>query len=166
MQTVRAELQHVEALIPQFNSYRAFYEMDHAPDKVREFLTANIRQGRSVIFLALNDEGLVVGFTQLYSRLSSLSMRQYLYLSDLYVDSLWRGRGVARMLMNQAKDYSTACGASSIQLETAHTNKTAQSLYESLGYLHDQEFRTYILPLDSATAESVIASEVMVPLPV
>lgn len=166
MQIVRAELQHVEALLPQFNAYRDFYEMDHAPDKVREFLTENIRQGRSVIFLALNDEGAVVGFTQLYSRLSSLSMTHYLYLSDLYVDSRWRGRGVARMLMNQAKDYSASHGASSIQLETAHTNKSAQALYESLGYQHDHEFRTYTLPLDSAAAESVIAAEVMIPLPV
>jgi predicted GNAT family acetyltransferase len=32
-------------------------------------------------------------------------------------------------------------------LQTAHTNTTAQHLYESMGYRLDRDFRVYELPL-------------------
>lgn len=148
MQIRKAEIADLDALVKPFLAYHEFYKRHTAPDQARAFLAENIRRNRSVIFIALNDAGEIAGFTQLYERLSSLSMTHYLYLSDLYVDSNLRRNGVARALMNQAKTYATSRGASSIQLETAHTNKQAQRLYESLGYSYETEYRSYYLGLN------------------
>ncbi len=153
MQIREAKIIDVEALLPQFNAYRAFYKRELAEDEARKFLHKNLGEKRSVIFIALNDKGQVLGFTQLYERLSSLSMAHYIYLSDLYVDEAFRKQGIARLLMKKAQEYGIAVGAINIQLETAHTNIQAQALYESLGYQWEKEYRTYALGLPSAVTK-------------
>lgn len=154
LQIRRAEQSDVEALLPQFNAYRSFYKMPPAADKARTYLTENLSQSRSIIFVAVakqpSGKETIIGFTQLYPRLSSLSMTHYMYLSDLYVDESCRRHGVAKQLMKTAEEYSIANGAIFIELHTAESNKNAQALYESLGYKHESEFRTYVLKLPNA----------------
>lgn len=151
LQIRRAELSDVEALLPLFNSYRSFYKMQPAADKARVFVTENFTNNRSIIFVATakqpSGKETIVGFTQLYPRLSSLSMTHYIYLSDLYVEENCRRHGIAKHLMKAAEEYSIANGAIFIELHTAETNTTAQGLYESLGYSYEKEFRTYVLKL-------------------
>ena len=79
--------------------------------------------------MAINDVGTIVGFVQLYTRLSSLAMKEYVYLGDLYVDKAHRKSGVGRQLMKAAEEWSNSIGAFQTQLLTAHTNTTAQALY-------------------------------------
>jgi len=147
MQIRRAGPEDIEKILPLFNAYRAFYKQEASPEKARAFLLENLALERSIIFFAYDNSEKPVGFIQLYPRVSSLSMTPYIYISDLFVDPDYRRLGIARKLMQAAHDYAIALGASSIQLETAHTNTTAQELYESLGYEHDQEYRTYYLGL-------------------
>ncbi len=147
MQIRQAEITDLEALLPQFNAYRAFYKREPAVEDARAFLAKNLSRKRSTIFIAINEQGQVVGFTQLYQWLSSLSMAHYMYLSDLYVDKAFRKQGIAKLLMKKAEEYSIATGAINIQLETAHTNIEAQALYDSLGYKWEQDYRTYALKL-------------------
>ena len=49
--------------------------------------------------------------------------------------------------MEAAHGFARAQGAASVELDTAHTNTSAQALYESLGYRRDLEFRHYALTL-------------------
>ena len=147
MQIRKAELKDLDGLMPQFNAYREFYEREPDESGAKSFITENIRSQRSTIFVAIDDNGTIVGFVQLYTRLSSLAMTEYVYLGDLYVDQAHRKSGVGRQLMKAAEDWSNSIGAFQIQLLTAHTNSTAQALYESLGYKWDQVYRSYALPL-------------------
>ncbi|MBX9879984.1 MAG: GNAT family N-acetyltransferase [Candidatus Obscuribacterales bacterium] len=154
LQIRRAELSDVEALMPVFNSYRSFYKMQPALDKARVFITENLSNNRSIIFAAVakqpSGKETIVGFTQLYPRLSSLAMTHYMYLSDLYVDENCRRHGIAKQLMKTAEEYCIANGAIFVELQTAHTNKNAQALYESLGYKTDDEYLTYSLKLPNS----------------
>jgi len=147
VQIRRAEALDVDALLPQFQVYLTFYKRQGAKDKVKEFLTQNLALERSIIFIAVDAQEKIVGFTQLYWHLSSLSMAPYIYLSDLYVDQSCRKQGIAKLLMKEAEAFGIANGATDIQLETAHTNAAAQELYESLGYKWEQDYRTYALKL-------------------
>lgn len=155
----------IELVQPLFNAYREFYKCEPAPERARAFLLENLRLERSIIFVAYlesdNQTGespigaspagkIPIGFTQLYPRISSLSMTSYMYISDLFVDPAVRKQGIARKLMQEAAEFSLSTGAKSIQLETAHTNTAAQKLYESLGYVHDTEYRTYYLNLQQS----------------
>lgn len=47
--------------------------------------------------------------------------------------------------MEAARSHAIDTGAAGIELSTAHTNRPAQRLYESLGYVMDQTYRVYTL---------------------
>ncbi len=57
------------------------------------------------------------------------------------------GLGVGRALLRAVADHARAAGATTAVLETAHTNTTAQALYESEGWVLDTTYRTYALTL-------------------
>jgi len=84
-----------------------------------------------------------LGFTLLYPTWSSLSLRPWWNLNDLYVVPEARKRGVARALMERARRLAEETGASGLGLETAKDNFPAQKLYEQLGWKRDEEFFRY-----------------------
>jgi ribosomal protein S18 acetylase RimI-like enzyme len=50
-------------------------------------------------------------------------------------------------LLEAAADFGRSAGAVRLTLSTAHTNTSAQSLYEANGWLRDEVFRSYNLAL-------------------
>ena len=142
VRTVRAELDDLEALVPLFDGYRAFYGQKSDPAGARAFLTERIRRGESVIFLAVVDRA-VVGFTQLYPLFSSVSMKRLWLLNDLFVAPDARKSGAGRALLERAERWAAETGAKGMTLSTQLTNTTAQRLYESCGWTKDDEFLHY-----------------------
>jgi len=100
-----------------------------------------------VIFLAEDESGRAIGFTQMYPALCSVAMARYWVLYDLFVDRAARGAGVGRMLMERARAHAVESGALRIDLETAVDNTIGQALYESLGYVRETQFHKYSLNL-------------------
>ena len=88
-----------------------------------------------------------MGFTQLYPALCSVDLVPYYVLYDLFVLPAARKHGVATALMTAASDFARKAGAARLDLETAHTNQSAQSLYLKLGYQADTTFQKYSLEL-------------------
>jgi ribosomal protein S18 acetylase RimI-like enzyme len=146
--TSRATLDDLDALATLFDGYRVFYRQPSDPALARAFIEERLRRDESVVFLARdggNREAL--GFTQLYPMFSSVSARRIWVLNDLFVAPTARKRGVARALMNRARDFATEAGALRLILETAEDNRAAQALYESLGYVRESGERHYTLEL-------------------
>jgi ribosomal protein S18 acetylase RimI-like enzyme len=147
---VAATPQHVEQIAPLFDAYRQFYQQPADLPQARDFLTRRLSRGESVIFLALAgaaDEALAVGFTQLYPMFSSIAMRPAWLLNDLYVAPRARSRGVGAALLTRARAFAVGTGASEMMLQTAVTNQVAQRLYTGLGWIRDDEYLTFMLPL-------------------
>jgi ribosomal protein S18 acetylase RimI-like enzyme len=141
-----ATLNDVEAILPLFDAYRVFYEQTSDLDGAAQCLKENLSCQRSHIFV-FEDNETVLGFTQLYPAFCSVEMQPFFVLYDLYVVPTARAKGVGTSLLRFAHDWAKAQGASRVDLETAHTNVTAQSIYEALGYELDIEFRKYSLDL-------------------
>jgi ribosomal protein S18 acetylase RimI-like enzyme len=78
---------------------------------------------------------------------SSIQCRPALVLNDLYVAPDHRQQGVAWALLGGAREVATRLGAASMSLQTAPTNARARSLYERFGFVQDDEFLNYLLPL-------------------
>ena len=148
MKVRQATTDDVGRLAPLFDAYRQFYERPSDLALSREFLSQRLQRDESVIFLA-EENGETLGFVQLYPLFSSTSPRpgRLWLLNDLFVTSAARGRGVGRHLMDRARRLAEETGACGLELATARTNHTAQSLYESLGYRRDKEFFRYELTL-------------------
>ena len=143
----RATIADLDQIALLFNAYRQFYGQAHDLALAREFLRDRIEQDQSVIFLALAADGSAAGFTQFYPSFSSASAKRIFILNDLFVDPVARRSGVGRALLQAAADFGRGAGAVRLTLSTAHTNTSAQSLYEANGWLRDEVFRSYHLAL-------------------
>ena len=110
---------------------------------------SGLRRGESIVFLALEATRgrRALGFTQLYPAWCSVAAKPYYVLYDLFVVPEARRRSIARGLMDRAREYANEVGAYRLELQTARTNRSAQALYESLGWVRDDVFLTYTLRL-------------------
>ena len=147
MNILRANIGQLEALAGLFDQYRCFYEQASDPEACRKFIGDRLSNDESVIFAAQTDDGEIVGFTQLYRSFCSVEMKELIYLYDLFVAPHARRQGVARALLDAARQYAYNRGAGRLQLETAISNLPGQALYEDLGWERDEEFYTYHLSL-------------------
>jgi ribosomal protein S18 acetylase RimI-like enzyme len=146
--TVRPATVHdLDTVAALFDAYRQFYRQPPDRQRARDFLAERFRHHESVIFLAFDENGVAVGFTQLYPLFSSVSANRKYLLNDLYVVPAARRSGAARELLTAAAQFARANGAASMSLSTALDNQPAQDLYESLGWKRDTEFCEYNLTL-------------------
>ncbi len=146
MEVFQARSEHLEEVSKLFDQYRVFYQSPSNCEAAIIFLEERLKKGDSTIFVA-SDNGHIVGFTQLYPSFSSVSMKRIWILNDLYVEQSFRKRGVAKLLLSAAEDFSRETKAIRIILSTQISNNIAQSIYESLGYCKDEDFFHYALRL-------------------
>nr|WP_251036127.1 N-acetyltransferase [Paenibacillus sp. ISL-20] len=146
----QAELKDLGKAAALFNQYRQFYKREDDLNGAEEYIRERLTRGDSVMYLADCNSGethVTAGFLQLYPSFSSLSMTSLWILNDLYVDSEYRGLGIGRKLLDQAKAHALQTGAKGLTLSTQLHNVTAQHLYKSSGYVQDEEFAYYYLDL-------------------
>ena len=147
IKALRADTAQLDAVAQLFDAYRGFYEQPSNLAQSRAFIAERMAAGESAIFLAQDEHGEALGFVQLYPTFSSIDAHRTWLLSDLFTTPAARGRGVGRLLMNTARAFALETGAKGLVLETATDNVTAQGLYESLGYVRDTGYYTYVLDL-------------------
>lgn len=138
----------LDRIVPLFDAYRQFYGQPADPHLAGAFLSDRFCKGDSVIFMAVRvSDGAGVGFTQLYPAFSSVAARRIWILNDLFVAPDDRRAGVARQLLEAARQHAVRTDARRLVLSTAHTNEAARRLYESVGYAQDNQFVQYQLEL-------------------
>lgn len=147
MEIRRATIDDLDQLLPLVRGYREFYQQTHDAPAERDFITNHLTNGTSVVFIAYDDGGAPVGFTQLFQTFSTVHLSSTIILEDLFVAPSARGGGVASALIDQAMLYARECGASQMFLETAMDNATAQRVYERAGWTKEARFYKYNAPL-------------------
>jgi ribosomal protein S18 acetylase RimI-like enzyme len=154
----RARAEDADSIAPLFDAYRQFYGA--APDLAgaRSFVAARLERGESIVLLAralshAAERCHAVGFAQLYPSFSSVSVRPIVILNDLYVLPAWRRSSIARSLIEESARHGERVGAVRVHLSTQFTNAPALRLYQSLGFVADQEFTHMSLALRVGAAE-------------
>jgi GNAT superfamily N-acetyltransferase len=144
MITIRkCELSDMNVLIKLFNAYRVFYKMDADIPMAEKFLAARIKNQDSVIFVSENEASQLTGFVQLYPLFSSTRMQRLWLLNDLFVDPDHRGKGISKMLIQEAKHLCIMSGSCGMMLETAKSNIIGNQLYPSAGFELDKNHNYY-----------------------
>ena len=141
MTIIKANIQHLEDLLPLFDNYRVFYKQVSDYKAAKIFLQDRLMQKDSVIYIAYKDN-LAVGFTHLYSLFSSVSMQPLYILNDLYVDHNYRKQKIGMALLNKAKELCREKNYKGLALQTETTNP-ARYLYESLGWKIDKDLQYF-----------------------
>jgi ribosomal protein S18 acetylase RimI-like enzyme len=142
---VLAEVEHLPMLAELMDQYRMFYGQPGNRPAAEQFLFERMINHESVIYLALDTlTGKPTGFLQLYPTFSSVSLQPVWILNDLYVNPDYRRRGIAKALIRQAIELVSARGDKGLTLQTAPSNRSAQALYEAMGFRQDTDSLYYI----------------------
>jgi GNAT superfamily N-acetyltransferase len=150
MNVRRAVPSDLEAVTELFDAYRRFYRLPADLARARRFIQDRFARDDAVIFLAEQGDQ-VLGFTQLYPSLSSLSTARVWVLNDLFVAPDGRRKGVGEALLERARQHAEETGAAYLELATERTNVDAQRLYERLGWRKDDGHFHYSLSLRSTS---------------
>jgi len=138
-----AEARDLEAIAVLFDAYRQFYEKPADLALARRYIIERFQRKESVLLIAEDETGEIIGFTQLYPAFCSVLADRTFVLYDLFVAPAARGTGAGRALMEAAEAHGRKAGAARLELSTAHTNVIGQSLYESCGWQRDNAFYVY-----------------------
>lgn len=135
----------VAQLAPLFDAYRVFYQQPSDVEAAATFIRERIERDESVVFVAEDPDGILLGFVQLFGTWASTTTppgRLWL-LEDLYVGEPARRRGVGRALMERAERLAQETGAVGLMLSTGIDNLRAHRLYESMAYRRLTRYFTY-----------------------
>ena len=138
----RAEAQDLPKLNILFDEYRQFYGASSQLTLSLSFLEQRFRDNQTVIFINTKDD-LFTGFILLYMGFSSVACSTYYILDDVYVSPAFRRQGAAKQLIDTAILFAKNENALRISLETQKNNEKSHRLYESIGFIKDDEFQTY-----------------------
>lgn len=138
----QASIEDLDLIVPLFDAYRVFYKKESDLGGAESFIKQRLENNESTIFLAFDESQNAVGFIQLYPLFSSTRMSRLWLLNDLYIDPSARRKGLAKSLLDQAKQYCLETKASGFFLETAADNIEGNSLYPAAGMTlnHDHNF--------------------------
>ena len=142
----KATLDDANMIGEVFDLYRIFYNQVPDISVAQQYIAERLKNNESTIFF-VEENGICLGFTQLYPTFDSVNVRKKIVLYDLFVREEYRRKCIAESLMNAAKEYASQNNFGSIELSTNKTNLPGQTLYESLGYIRDNEFYSYDLEI-------------------
>ncbi len=140
---IKANVNHIKQVGELFDLYRQFYKYVSNINDSTNYISKRMQNNESIIFIATNKQKEVMGFVQLYETFGSLHLGKIIILYDLFVKKEFRKYGIGIKLMKKSEEYAKSIGAKGIELSTAKDNLTAQSLYEKIGYIRDNEFYSY-----------------------
>lgn len=141
----KATLADIDELSILFNDYRIFYEQPGDMKGAVDFLKERLISGDSIIFVAEQEaEKRLTGFTQLYPLFSSVRMKPLWMLNDLFVAKEYRGLGISKLLIQEAKELAIRTLACGLTLETAKTNTTGNHLYPATGFVLEEHSNFYM----------------------
>lgn len=135
IEIIKANASDIELIIPLLDKYRVFYKQDSDESAARKFLQERFSKNESVVFFAL-ENGISIGFVQLYTSFSSISLKPVFILNDLFVLKNHRNKGIGEALLTKTKEQCIEMKYKGLALETAFDNP-AQQLYEKLGWEKD-----------------------------
>ena len=138
----KATFEDLHPLAILFDEYRQFYGASTNLKISHQFLQQRFENQQSVIFIHVKDEK-ITGFVLLYLGFSSVACSKYYLLDDVYVTPIYRRQGVAKQLIDTAILYTRHEDAIHISQETKKNNYQSHQLYESMGFMADNEFKTY-----------------------
>jgi GNAT superfamily N-acetyltransferase len=134
MKIIEANEAHIDQVVKLFDAYRVWYGKPSDKPAARSFLLERLREKEAIIFVAEDDTGTLVAFTQLYPIFSSVRMKRMWLLNDLFVKPESRGKGISKKLIDRAKDLANSNNACGILLETETSNDIGNQLYPRMGF--------------------------------
>jgi ribosomal protein S18 acetylase RimI-like enzyme len=143
-----ATIEDVDVLAFMFDDYRQCYEQAPDYEAAKSFISDRLNNQDTILLIAyetINGKNVGAGFVQIYPSFSSISMKKIFILNDLYVNPDMRKQGIAKLLINSAKQFAIDNKAGQLVIESRISNSSAQKLYDSVGFTKEGEHLYYFL---------------------
>ena len=137
----------LDDLLPLMRGYCDFYEVAPSDDALRSLSLELIENPDTagLQLIARDDEDRSpLGFATIFWSYSTLSASAIAIMNDLYVAPQARGGGVGAALIRACEAECAARDVPLLQWQTAHSNKRAQTVYDTFG-AQRSEWLTYTL---------------------
>jgi ribosomal protein S18 acetylase RimI-like enzyme len=143
-----ATIEDLNVLAFMFDDYRQCYEQAPDFEAAKSFISERLINHDTLLLVAYDEidgKEIGAGFVQIYPSFSSISMKKIFILNDLYVNPELRKKGLAKLLINSAKQFAADNKAGQLVIETRISNSSAQKLYDSVGFTKEGEHLYYFL---------------------
>jgi GNAT superfamily N-acetyltransferase len=114
-----------------WNGYLEFYKTELSDDQTELTWVRLLDENFNLYCLVAEVDGALKGLTHYSFQTSTWAPKNYCYLEDLFTDSVERGKGLGRLLINSVKEIAVSEGSSRLYWNTDVTNETARKLYDS-----------------------------------
>jgi ribosomal protein S18 acetylase RimI-like enzyme len=137
-----ADFDHWKVL---YRQYLAFYKTSLTDQELERVWSWFFDPQKQIYcHLAIHQHHLV-GLTHFREFLRPLKAATAVFMDDLYVDTLYRDKGIAQMLIQSIKEYCIEKNIPLIRWITAHDNETAMRLYNKIAT--QTQWQTYDLEI-------------------
>ncbi|OWV79668.1 aminoglycoside 6'-acetyltransferase [Rhizobium sp. R634] len=120
---------------------------DHRAELNRAFLSEN---GEAIAFIARNAANEAVGFAEATLRhdyVNGCSSSPVLFLEGIYVRSIDRRKGIARLLCNVVADWGKSLGCVEFGSDALLENSASHAMHAALGFKETQRVVFFRKPL-------------------
>lgn len=121
---------HVGILPEVFQSF-------DGPARPRGLFEAHVRDHDKAFFV-VEAASRTVGFMNIehdsHPPLPMLKFHEFVLIKNIYIEEAYRGRGLARRLLDEAKRWGRERGLHAMQLNVYAANRLAMDFYEKMGF--------------------------------
>lgn len=115
-----------------WDQYLIFYQHELSEEQTQLTFERLTDPAYAIQGLVLEADGIIVGFSHSSFTHTTWAKEQDLYLEDLFVDPIARGKGFGRALIEATANLGKQHGAHKLYWQTHRDNATAQHLYQTL----------------------------------
>ena len=139
MNIIRADLSnstHAKALVSLLNQY-ALDPMgggEGLSDFTKTNLAKEIHKRSTITVILAFDGETPAGLINCIEGFSTFMTKPLINIHDVYVDEKYRGKGVAKQLLQAAEDLAIEKGCCKVTLEVLEGNEPAKSAYQNFGF--------------------------------
>lgn len=123
----------VDAWFKLMQQYFDFYKFEVTSEHLSYIFNQALDSNSSLFSLVMTDENQFIGVAN-YIISPSTFTKYSCYLSDLFVDSDYRGKKIAEQLIAAVQSDASLRGCQSMHWLTAADNKVAQALYDKISH--------------------------------
>lgn len=125
--------ENLEEVLPLIAQYQAFYKVKEiSTHKNREFFSQFNEASPFGCQFAYREANQIAAFATVYFTFSSTIADKVAVLNDIYTSPGFRGKGMAKKLLEHCRNYAVKRNAARLQWLTMPNNEAAQKLYDSL----------------------------------
>ena len=136
----RVSPKELKQIYPLYVKYRASAGVNSSIKEVSKYLSAETKRGEDAIFAAkIADKP--VAFLQLGKEYSTLRNDFRYRIKALFVDDEYRGKGVAKALVNHIKNYADD---KEIIVKARRTNEHSPFLYQNTEFKEDEKYIHFV----------------------